>query len=267
MKKILFFFVSMVIILSACKSDYEMIRTSGDTPTILEGANKYFDEGDFTKAISLYELILPSIRGQADGEETYYKYAEAHYLNRSYLLAAHYFKTFSDTYGNSPKREDAMFMTAYSNYKTSPRFKLDQTNSDKAVTGFQLFVNTFPNSERVEECNNLIDELRKKKEIKEFESGKLYFNMKKYSAAVVTLENMLLTYPETKNQEEARYLIAKADFLLARNSIFTVQEERFTNAVKNCDRFIKKYPESKNIKEVMNFRDVSLKELKQAQNG
>ena len=267
MKKITFFFVFIALLFSACKSDYELVRTSGDSNRILEAANNYFENKDYTKAISLYEIIIPTMRGKPGGEEMSYKYADAHFLSRSFILAAHYFKTFSDTYGNSPKREDALFMTAYSNYKLSPRFKLDQSSSEKAISGFQLFVNSYPNSEKVQQCNELIDELRKKKEIKEFEAGKLYYNMKKYSAAVVTLENMLTSFPGTKDEEEARYLIVKAQYLLAKNSIYTVQEERFTDALKSCDRFIKRYSESRYLDDVVDYRNISLEEIKQAQNG
>ncbi|MEE9373862.1 MAG: outer membrane protein assembly factor BamD [Saprospiraceae bacterium] len=267
MKKIALFSFLFSFLILACKTDYELVRTSGDSKKILEAANNYFDQKDYSKAISLYELIIPTMRGRPGGEELAYKFADAHFLSRSYILAAHYFKGFSDTYGNSSLKEEAMFMTAYSNYKMSPKFKLDQTPSNQAVSGFQLFVNTFPNSEKVEQCNQLIDELRKKMEIKEFESGKLYYNMRKYSAAVVTLENMVNNFPGSNEEEEARYLIAKAHYLQAKNSIYNVQEERFRDALKSCERFLKKFSESKYFEEVLSYKDNSLKEIKHAQNG
>lgn len=62
-------------------------------------------------------------------------------------------------------------MSVYSLYKTSPGYRLDQSNTEKAIDGFQLFVNTYPNSKRVEECNKLIDECRAKIEFKSFEAG------------------------------------------------------------------------------------------------
>jgi len=266
MKKIALLCV-IISLLIACKSDYELIRTSGDSNKILEGANKYYEEGDYTKAISLFEIVIPVMRGKPGGEQMFYDYADAHFRSRSYILASHYFKNFVETYGNSELREDALFMTAYSSYKLSPRFKLDQTNSQKAVDGFQLFVNSYPDSDKVEQCNELIDEIRKKQEVKEFEAGKLYYNMKKYGAAVVTLENMLRSYPGTKDEEEARYLIAKAQYSWAENSIYTLQEERYADALKSCERFIKKYDESKYLKEIIGYKDNSLKELNQTDNG
>lgn len=267
MKKSVIFFFSLLFILSACKTEFETIRTSGDADRILSYADELYDQGDYTRAITLYELILPAYRGRAEGEEMFYKFAEAHFKNRSYILAAHYFKSFADTYGTSPKREDALYMTAYSNFKLSPRFKLDQTYSDKSIAAFQLFVNTYPDSEKVAEVNELIDELRKKKEIKQFEAGKLYYEMKKYSAAVVILENMLDDFPETNKDEQARYIIAKANHLLAKNSIYTKQEERFKDTVKSCDRFLKKYLDSKYTNEILNYKNESLEELNKIENG
>lgn len=255
------------ILMVSCKSDFELVRTSGDSNKILAAANGYYDNKEYQKAITLYEIIIPVMRGKPGGEEMFFKYADAHFLLRSYILAAHYFKNFSDTYGNSELREDALFMTAYSNYKLSPRFRLDQTSSENAINGLQLFVNTYPDSERVKQCNELIDELRSKQEIKEFESGKLYYNMKKYSAAVVTLENMINDFPGSDREVEARYIIAKAQYSLAQNSIYSVQEERFTDALKSCNRFIKKYPDSKYIKEISKFKDDSLNALNQTNNG
>ena len=267
MKKSIIFFFAIFLLLSACKTEFETIRTSGDANRILSHADKLYDEGDYTRAITLYELILPAYRGKAEGEDMFFKFAEAHYNNRSYILAAHYYKSFADTYGTSPKREDALFMTALSNYKLSPRFKLDQTYSDKAIASFQLFANTYPDSEKVVECNSLIDELRKKKEIKQFQAGKLYYDMKKYSAAVVTLENMLDNFPETDKDEQARYLIAKANHLLAKNSIYTKQEERYNDTVKSCNRFLKKYTDSKYTDEVLNYKNESLDEINKIENG
>ena len=65
------------------------------------------------------------------------------------------FKNFSNTFPNSEYREESDFMTAYSNYQLSPTFRLDQTYTIKAIEGFQLFANTYPDSKRVEECNRL----------------------------------------------------------------------------------------------------------------
>ena len=142
-------FVGMSLLLSACKSEFEKIRSSGDVSRIYTKALEYYEQQEYQRAQSLFELIISSYRGKKESEEIYYKYAYTYYHLGQYILASYYFKNFSNTYGASSLREEADFMSAYSNYQLSPTFRLDQTYTNQAIDGFQLFVNTYPNSSRV----------------------------------------------------------------------------------------------------------------------
>ena len=261
-----FIFLSFAILVS-CKSDFEIVRTSGNAAKILEKADEYYEAEDYNKAITLYELIIPSYRGKAEAETIAYNYASAHYKNRSYILASHYYQNFSETYNTSQYREEALYLKALSHYKTSPKFKLDQTDSSAAIDAFQYYANAYPESERIEECNRYIDELRKKLEKKEFQSGMLYYNTRDYQSAIQTFENMLKDFPDSELIEEARFFIAKSSVDFARNSIFSRQEERFSETVEHCEAFLKKHPESDRVNEILEFKEISERELNQINNG
>lgn len=97
-----------------------------------------------------------------------------------------------------------------------PEQKLEQSQTLKAIEDFQVFVNTFPNSDKVEKCNQLIDEMRLKMEEKEYSQGELYYNLGKYVSAIVAFENMLKEYPETKKEEEVRLMILKSSYNYAK---------------------------------------------------
>ena len=125
----------------ACKSSYEKIRTSGDAELILTKAFEFYEKKQYQRALTLFDLVLNTLRGDARAEKAYYEYAYCHYNTKQYLLAAYYFKTFSNTFPNSPFREEAAFMSAYSNYQLSPIYRLDQGNTLTAIEEFQLFVN------------------------------------------------------------------------------------------------------------------------------
>ena len=132
---------SMVLVLLlfiACRSDFERIRTSGDAELIYTTANELFEAEEYTKALTLFELIIPAYRGKSQAEEIAYKFAQSHYLNGSYILSSHYFKSFADTYSSSPRKEEALYLSATSYYRLSPRYQLDQTESQKAIDAFQL---------------------------------------------------------------------------------------------------------------------------------
>lgn len=245
---------SLFLLVGACKSEYERVRTGGDPELILTKAFEYYEKEDYQKAQSLFELVLSNIKGTKKAEKANFCYSYTHYHLKEYLLAAFYFRSFANTFTNSEFREEAAFMSAYSNYKMSPTFRLDQSNTQKAIEEFQLFVNLFPKSPRVPECNNLIDEMRRKLEDKAFGEGELYFDLKQYQSAVISFDNLLRDYPESPDGERVRYLIAKASFYLSENSVVEKKTDRYNEALVRCDDFLEKYPKSKYAKEVRDIR-------------
>ncbi|MCO6476007.1 MAG: outer membrane protein assembly factor BamD [Phaeodactylibacter sp.] len=265
MKKNLFVaFVGMTLLLGACKSEFEKIRSSGDVNRIYTKALEYYEQEEYQKAQTLFELIISSYRGKKEAEEIYFKYAYTYYHLRQYILASYYFKNFSNTYGASEIREEADFMSAYSNYQLSPTFRLDQSYTQQAIEGFQLFVNTYPNSTRVEECNRLIDEMRSKLEKKAYESARLYFDLREYQAAIQTFDNVLKDFPDTDDAEQIRYMIIRSAYQLAKNSFVDKQKERFLEARDRASEFLARFPDSrytKDVKDIYNDSRESLNKL------
>ncbi|MFN0214291.1 MAG: outer membrane protein assembly factor BamD [Saprospiraceae bacterium] len=241
---------ALIFLTSSCKSSFERARTSGNAELILTKAFEYYEKKNYQRALTLFELVINVLRGDAKAEKAYFEYADCHYKTKQYLLAAFYFKNFSNTFTNSPLREEAAFMAAYSNYQLSPSFRLDQKASESAIEEFQIFVNLFPNSTKVAQCNQLIDELRRKLEQKAFDEGQLYFDLRQYQSAVISFDNLLRDYPESPDVERVRYLIAKASFLLAENSVIERKEERYAESVVRCTDFLEKYPSGKYAKEI-----------------
>jgi outer membrane protein assembly factor BamD len=245
----LLYFV-LVINLLGCKSGFETIRSSGNPDLIIKAAGDYYAKKEYLKAQTLYDLVMSNLKGRKEAELAYFQYAYTYYHLKQYVLSAYYFKTFANTYINSPMREEAAYMSAYSNYRQSPTYRLDQSATLSAIDEFQLFANLFPGSDKVPECNRLIDELRRKLEQKAFAEGELYFNMNQYQSAVSSFDNLLRDYPESPDVERVRYLIALSDYLLSENSVLSKKNERYEETIKRCDQFLQKYPESKYAKEV-----------------
>jgi outer membrane protein assembly factor BamD len=261
MKKILL--ISLVIsLLVGCKTEFEKIRTSGDAPLLFKKANEYFDNGQYQKALSFYELIIPSYRGSKELEKIQFNYAKCEFNLRNYILAAYNFNLFSSTFPNSELREESEYMAAFCNYKMSPGYRLDQESTAKAIEGFEQFVTQFPESSRVKECNNQIDFLRKKLEAKIFEEGQLYYNLKRYQSAITVFDNLLKDYPETKDAEQVRFMILKSTYEYAINSIEEKQKLRFEIVLEKYQDFIAKFPNSKLKKDALVYYKNSQKKLK-----
>lgn len=242
--------VSFIFGFTSCKTEYEKIRTSNDPVLMLENANALYEKGDYLKAQSLFDIIIPFYRGRKEADDIFFNYAYTYYNLSDYILAAHYFDNYAKTFSNSSRREEASFMAAYSNYLMSPNYRLDQSFTLKAIAEMQLFVNNYPTSDRVKECNEIIDDLRAKLEIKAIEQGKLYFRIKDYQAAIVTFQNTILDYPDTDKIEELHYYVVRSAYLLAVNSVYEKKKERFEETVKHFNQFKKRYPRSRYLKEL-----------------
>jgi len=250
LKRTTYLILLLAFIGIGCKSNYEKVRSSNDPVAILKAADTYFDNEDYIKAQGLYELVIPFYRGKKEAEDLFYNYTYTYYNTDQYVLASHYFDNFTKTFYNSPKKEEMAFMSAYSNYLLSPNSKLDQTPSTKAIEALQFFINTYPGSTRIEECNALMDELRAKLEQKSFDQGKLYYDLKNYQSAMSSLENTLKDFPETKRAEEIKYLIVKSSGLLAKNSIYEKMQDRLESTIVKGNKFTSKYPDSSYNKEL-----------------
>ena len=93
--------VVIVIAGAACRSEFEKARLSNDPEYVLKEANNYYDNKDYVKAQTLYELVLNQYRGTAEAEEIYFRYANTFYMLNQFTLSAHYFKNFATTFAYS----------------------------------------------------------------------------------------------------------------------------------------------------------------------
>ncbi len=101
-------------------SDFRKITKSTDWKEKYQAALKYYQEKDYYRATLLLEDVMPIIKGTKTAEEAQFYYAYAHYYQRKYILSAHYFKQFYETYSRSEQAQEAMFMHAYSLYLELP---------------------------------------------------------------------------------------------------------------------------------------------------
>jgi outer membrane protein assembly factor BamD len=262
MSKWYFLFISIVLLFSSCKSEFERVRLSGDVDRIYQKGIALYEEEDYNKAQTLFELIINNFRGKREAEDLYFKYAYTHYFQRNYILAAHYFKTFAATFPLSGLRQEAEFMAAYANYRMSPVYRLDQSFTVKAIDGFQDFANAYPQSERVPECNRLIDQMRTKLERKAFAESKLYYDLREYEAALHSFENLLRDFPESRDVERVRYLMALAAAQWANNSVRDKQEPRYQKALQYAELFKSKYQKSNYLSDIIKIENQAREALK-----
>ncbi|MBL7766096.1 MAG: outer membrane protein assembly factor BamD [Chitinophagaceae bacterium] len=247
---------------TACKNSFEKIQKSKDYAYKLQKADEFYDRKQFGKANTLYEELLTVYKGTKSFETIYYKYAFTFYNNQDYLAASYHFKNFADLFPKSPKAEECEYLNSVCLYRLSPNHTLDQSNTVKSIGELQAFVNTHPTSKRVKDANKLIDEQRQKLEDKDVYGAELYFKIGQYKASAVSFEQILRTYPDSKNADYYQYMIARSSYKYAQNSIPEKQEERYSRAIADYNEFITKFPKSQYRSEIEKINSLSLQAIK-----
>lgn len=261
MKKFVYI-AAMAALLSSC-SEYQKALKSEDVKVKYDLAEKLYNEGNYRKANRLFEQVVPQYVGKPQGERVVYFHANSYYQTKDYYLAAYQFERFSKSYPKSDKAEEAAFLGAKSYYMLSPKFSIDQTETNTALDKLQLFINNYPDSEYIDEANELTQELRTKLEKKDFEIARQYNRIQDYKAAIKSFENFLSNYSGTVFREDAMYYKMESSYNLAVNSIYARMEERL-NQTKDAYNTLKRYyPDTKYDEEAEKMMAVVEEELQQ----
>lgn len=259
---ILFF----VVILASCSKSITKILKSPDPEYKLRMAEKYYAEKKYTKAQVLYEDVMPYFKTTALFEDIYYKYSYCAFYLKDYLNAENLFKTFLEIFPNSTRAEEVDYMRGYCFFKQSPKAELDQTNTIKTIGIMQIFINTHPGSPRNKEANEIIDICRKKLEVKDYKSAKLYYDMGQFRAAGVAFSSLLNSYPESVTADEYKLMIIKSFYRYAEMSVDSKKAERFEQVIHEVEEFVDRFPESKLRKEAESFMNLSQTNIKNLSN-
>lgn len=238
----------IILIFSSC-SKYQKLLKSSDYEKKYEMAVIYYEKGDFTRSYNLLEELNGIYKGTKRAEKVYFYLAGTHFGKKEYIIAGYHYGMFARTYPNSQYTEEAFYKSAYCAYLNASSSSLDASFTIEGIQGLQLFVDKYPESERLTECNELIDELRKRLENKAFSNAKLYYKISDFKAASIALKNVLLDYPDTEYREEILYLVVKSSFILAEKSIRKKQNERYQKTIDEYYVFVDEFPSSKRAKE------------------
>jgi outer membrane protein assembly factor BamD len=250
-----------LLTLSAC-SNFQKLLKSTDYELVYNEAVKYYEKKDYFRAQSLFENLENIFKASDKADKILYYLGYCYFHQHEYMLASYYFKNVGNRYPLSPLREESDFMAAYCSYLDAPDYSLDQTSTYQAIDQMQAFINRYPNSPRIKECNEIIDKLRDKLERKAFEAAKLYYKIGDYKAAVIALKNSLTEFPDTKYREETLYLTLKSSYLYALNSVSEKKKERMMQVIQYYYNFTTEFPNSNHLNEAKKIYEQATKIVK-----
>lgn len=249
-KYILLFLI--VLTLGSC-GKYQKLVKKGTPDQKYMAALKYYAKDDYFHSQQLFDELIVLYRGTDKLERIYYLYAQTYYKQAEYIVASYHFKYFAKTFPKSQYAEECMYLSAYCKYLDSPPMNLDQTSTREAIGEMQMFINLYPNSERITDANRVMDELRAKLVWKDFYNAKQYLKTQYYKASVYSLSQHVKDYPASPFKEEAMFLIVQANFDYAAKSVYRKQKERYTNTISSYNDYYSKYPDGKYSRQAQKY--------------
>ena len=252
-------------------TSFNKIQKSTDYTFKLKMAEKYYLNKDYNHAQILYDDLYRVMKGSEHFEDIWYKYAYCAYYLKDYINAENLYKGFVEAFPNSPKADEMDYMRAYCFWKQSPRFQLDQTNTTKAMGFMQAFIAQHPNSDKVKEANDIIDQCKTKLELKDYENAKLYYNLHETNpaylkAAALVFNQLLNTYPDSQFSDEYKLYVIKSDYMYAIQSLEDKKRDRLQQVLTDVNEFNDRFPDSKLKDEVKQYFDLANNSIKQLDN-
>ena len=252
--------VLFTFVLTSC-GEFTKVLNKGTSQEQYMLATKLYEEEKHNKAIQLFEKVIPAYRGKPQMERIQYMTADSYYKTEDYSLSSYYFSKFIVNYPESSKVEEAAFLGAKSYYLASPKYSLDQQDTQKALVAFQSYIDTYPNSELISEANVIYKDLVTRLEKKDFEVAKQYYHIEKYNAAITAFDSFNEEHLGSVFKEDALFYKLKATYDLGMKSVLTKKEQRLLDAKYAYNKFKKAFPDSKKMKEANNMLKQIDKEL------
>ena len=247
--------------LMSCKSEYEMLLNSNDADAKYEAAFRYFNEKKYSRAASLFESLSVLTNGTERDDTVRYYWGLSNYRFKDYYTAETNFDQFITSYPRSPFASEATFLRLDCLYRQTLRYELDQTPTYKAINEISAYILDYPETDRMQECRDMMTDLNERLDRKAYEAAKLYYHMENYSASRVALRNVLKDDSENIYREDILYYIAISSYKYASLSVPDKQKERYLTFVDDYFNFVGELPESHYRRELDNVYNKAQKAL------
>ena len=140
-------------------------------------------------------LFLAPTHPKADSAQ--FLLADTHFREKAYLTAATEYLKLAQTRPTIDLADDARYRACRAYSELSPRPELDQKYAEEAVAECRSLVVLYPQSPLVASADSVIARMRNKLAEKLYLNAKYYMDRAAYDSAVLYLNDVLKTYPES----------------------------------------------------------------------
>jgi outer membrane protein assembly factor BamD len=86
---------NLLILFTSCTllscSEYQKILSKGSIIEKNKAAEKYYSDGEYRKALNLFEQIMPAYKGKPQAQRVVFFFANSYFKTKDYYLAAYQF--------------------------------------------------------------------------------------------------------------------------------------------------------------------------------
>jgi outer membrane protein assembly factor BamD len=218
-------------------------------------AKREYEKKNYSDAVLEFQKLIFNYPGVAFIDSAQFLFGMCYFKEKDYPASVGEFKKLLTSFSSSSLADDASFMIAFAHYKDSPKAELDQKNTLQAIGELKSFLDEYPASEYFPEAQKLLFEARSKVAQKFYKSGRIYYKLKHYEAALLYLQEVLDQYPDTKFSSSANFLVAETYW----------QQKKYDLAELEYRKFLETYPGDKLTGKVKNRLKKLDKERVQAQ--
>ena len=246
--------ILVLSVMAAGCSDYYRLQKSTDPDEKYAAAKNYFQEKKYLRCSTLLEDIISYYRNTPQAEEMLYLLSESYIGQKDYYSASEYYQAYLRNYPRGEYAEEARFRVGYCYYWNSPDARLDQTATKKAIAAFTEYLSLYPTSDRADEARRYMEEMTDKLAYKGYLNAKLYYNLglyggNNYRASVITAENTLKEYPDTKYKDDLYFIILQSKYKEASLSVDSKRRERYSEVIDEYYRYANEFSDGKHIRE------------------
>jgi outer membrane protein assembly factor BamD len=233
-KKNLFVVCAVVIgmVISSCSSTKEIEVIPLEQR--YQHAMELYQNKDYLEAIEEFKIITVQNQGSDFADVAQFYIAECRYDREEYILAAAEYDNLIRTMPSSKYVAVARYKKALSYYNLSPLPQLDQKYTRSALDEFQTYVEYSPKDSLVSDAETKIKELTQKLAEKLFNSGRLYYRIEYYKAAIVYFDRVIAEYRDSKFVDKAMYWKA----------VCQTERKKYDEAEATINELLTKFPET-----------------------
>ncbi|MEM9445042.1 MAG: outer membrane protein assembly factor BamD [Verrucomicrobiota bacterium] len=196
------------------------------------------------KAVEIFQSVIDDAPYGEYAADSYFHIGLARQKQGKWSEAIQAYRTILDRYLNSSIADDAQYQIGYAWYKASSLPEYDQSAAQKSIEAFEDFAVKYPNSEKIIQAEEYMEELNGRQVQGAFNVAKFYETQKNYKAAYIYYNDVVQRSPESNEASEAKKRIAIIRPLVAEElNLPSLEEENTSEQVESERRILQERQE------------------------